>query len=82
MLLVPRDARSPYCSSSSSINGFMLICHMHLPPAPGWAGDWLINSGRCSVAAGRKVINTAGFWSAAAALMLMPGAQHKALGFQ
>ncbi len=51
----------------------MLVGHMHLPPAPGWAGDWLINSGRCSVAAGRKAINTVGFWSAAAALMLMPG---------
>ncbi|PRW51088.1 putative anion transporter 5 [Chlorella sorokiniana] len=48
--------------------------------AGGWAGDWLINSGRCSVAAGRKFVNTAGFWSAAAALMLMPAARSVAAG--
>lgn len=42
--------------------------------AGGWAGDYLINVKRRSVAAGRKVVNTAGFWAAAAALALMPGA--------
>lgn len=41
--------------------------------AGGWAGDWLINQRRSGVAAGRKAVNTAGFWAAAAALMLMPG---------
>ena len=42
--------------------------------AGGWAGDWLINVRRLGVATGRKAVNTVGFWSAAAALMLMPGA--------
>lgn len=42
--------------------------------AGGWAGDWVINVRRRSVAAGRKLVNTAGFWSAAVALMLMAGA--------
>ena len=42
--------------------------------AGGWVGDYLINVGRRSVAGGRKAVNTAGFWAAAAALMLMPGA--------
>lgn len=43
--------------------------------AGGWAGDWVINVRRRSVAAGRKLVNTAGFWSAAVALMLMAGAR-------
>jgi ACS family sodium-dependent inorganic phosphate cotransporter len=42
--------------------------------AGGWAGDYFINMGRRSVAGGRKAVNTAGFWAAAAALVLMPGA--------
>ena len=42
--------------------------------AGGWTGDYIINVGRRSVAGGRKSVNTAGFWAAAAALMLMPGA--------
>jgi hypothetical protein len=41
--------------------------------AGGWTGDHLINVRRRSVAAGRKLVNSAGFWSAAVALMLMPG---------
>jgi hypothetical protein len=39
----------------------------------GWAGDYLINVRHASVAGGRKWVNTAGFWGAAVALMLMPG---------
>ena len=42
--------------------------------AGGWAGDYLITVGKRSVAGGRKADNTAGFWAAAAALLLMPGA--------
>jgi ACS family sodium-dependent inorganic phosphate cotransporter len=41
--------------------------------AGGWAGDWL-GARAGSVAAGRKAVNTAGFWAAAGALLLMPGA--------
>ena len=41
--------------------------------AGGWTGDWMINVRRRSVAAGRKLVNTAGFWAATVALMLMPG---------
>eukprot|EP00887_Chlorella_sp_A99_P001216 scaffold14.g1216.t1 len=48
--------------------------------AGGWAGDYLINARRRSVAAGRKLVNTAGFWAAAAALALMPGARGVAGG--
>lgn len=43
--------------------------------AGGWAGDWVINVRRRSVAAGRKLVNTVGFWSAAVALLLMAGAR-------
>lgn len=43
--------------------------------AGGWAGDYLIQVGRRSVAGGRKAVNTAGFCMAAIALMLMPGAR-------
>lgn len=42
--------------------------------AGGWAGDYLITVGKKSIAGGRKAVNTAGFWTAAAALLLMPGA--------
>jgi ACS family sodium-dependent inorganic phosphate cotransporter len=42
--------------------------------AGGWAGDYLITVGKKSVAEGRKAVNTAGFWTASAALLLMPGA--------
>ncbi|PSC75289.1 putative anion transporter 5 [Micractinium conductrix] len=48
--------------------------------AGGWAGDYIINVRRRSVAAGRKLVNTAGFWSAAVALMLMPGARSVGAG--
>ncbi|KAL6781916.1 PHT4B [Auxenochlorella protothecoides x Auxenochlorella symbiontica] len=48
--------------------------------AGGWAGDWLINTRRAGVAAGRKAVNSAGFWAAAAALLLMPGARSVAGG--
>ncbi|KAL4429992.1 hypothetical protein ABPG77_004362 [Micractinium sp. CCAP 211/92] len=48
--------------------------------AGGWAGDWVINVRRRSVAAGRKLVNTAGFWSAAVALMLMAGARSPGWG--
>lgn len=47
--------------------------------AGGWAGDYLINTRRRGVGAGRKLVNTAGFWSAAVALMLMPGVQLQSL---
>jgi ACS family sodium-dependent inorganic phosphate cotransporter len=40
----------------------------------GWAGDWLILKRRNSTATARKTVNTLGFLSSAAALMLMPGA--------
>jgi ACS family sodium-dependent inorganic phosphate cotransporter len=40
----------------------------------GWAGDWLIIKKRRPVAVARKAVNTLGFFSAVAALMLMPSA--------
>lgn len=48
--------------------------------AGGWAGDYLINIGRRSVAGGRKVVNTIGFWSGTVALMLMPTATSVTIG--
>lgn len=63
--------------SEPDLTGWLRAC---TTLSVGWAGDWLINSGRCSVAAGRKIVNTAGFWSAAAALMLMPGANRAPQG--
>ncbi|PNH07465.1 putative anion transporter 7 [Tetrabaena socialis] len=46
----------------------------------GWAGDWLILKRRYSTAAGRKAVNSLGFLSSAAALMLMPGASSVTYG--
>ncbi|KXZ44588.1 hypothetical protein GPECTOR_65g206 [Gonium pectorale] len=47
----------------------------------GWAGDWLITRRRSPVGAARKVVNTLGFVSSAAALMLMPGAGASGVGY-
>ena len=46
----------------------------------GWMGDWLIIKRRRSVALARKAVNTLGFFSAVAALMLMPSATGVASG--
>ena len=50
------------------------------PPRPpqasnagGWAGDWVINGRRRSVAAGRKLVNTLGFWAATGMVWRVPG---------
>jgi MFS transporter, ACS family, solute carrier family 17 (sodium-dependent inorganic phosphate cotransporter), other len=45
----------------------------------GWLGDWLISRGYM-VGAARKVVNTAGFWSAVLLLLLMPAARSVAQG--
>lgn len=41
----------------------------------GWAGDWFIHRRHYSTGAGRKAVNTIGFVTSAASLLLMPGAQ-------
>ncbi|GMH45831.1 hypothetical protein BSKO_13794 [Bryopsis sp. KO-2023] len=48
--------------------------------AGGWLGDWFILRLRRSVAQGRKLVNTLGFWGAAVSLMLMPLATNVTTG--
>jgi len=48
--------------------------------AGGWAGDYIISTGKRSVAGGRKTVNTVGFWAAAVALVYMPRATGVASG--
>jgi ACS family sodium-dependent inorganic phosphate cotransporter len=45
----------------------------------GWMGDWLIAAGY-TVGASRKAVNSLGFWSAMALLLLMPAARSVAQG--
>lgn len=58
---------APLSGAGSSLAHPTCAPRLSLPTAQ------LINSRRHGVAAGRKLVNTAGFWSAALALMLMPG---------
>jgi ACS family sodium-dependent inorganic phosphate cotransporter len=60
-------------SSMGAVKALPYLTMFAASNAGGWTGDWVINVRRRSVAAGRKLVNTAGFWAAAAALMLMPG---------
>lgn len=61
-------------SSMGAVKALPYLTMFAASNAGGWTGDWVINVRRRSVAAGRKLVNSAGFWAAAAALMLMPGA--------
>ena len=67
-------------ASTGAIKTLPYITMFLASNAGGWMGDYIITRGRRSVALGRKVVNTTGFWCAAAALLLMPAATNVSSG--